>query len=265
MSLNRILGQLLDRIETDDLSTVIGWDEVRLWPEGTLALLLKCRLLERHVDASSLECHACEHRCFSEVVRYSADPASRARAFIVCEEPDMQQQMGRVNVPLERLQQWKTSLRMLANVLVHLLGLNEPAEHSPKSGLYTLGFIRGSTGRRAVSLRNTPLTLLVNQHEIPLRDVFSFSGEQLILDRAVLAEVAAMPSVSKQKDYEPQIDKQEARKQSTQAMYKDWQDKYCELRSQYPERSASWISKYIAKLDIGKGKGSETIRKNMIP
>lgn len=265
MSLNRILSQLLDRIETDDSFTVIGWDEVRLWPEGTLALLLKCRLLERHTDAVALECHACEHRCFSEVVRYSADPASRARAFIVCEEPNMQQQMGRVNVPLERLQQWKTSLRILANVLVSLLGLDEPAEHFPKSGLYTLGFVKGSTGRRAVSLRNMPLTLLVNQHEIPLRDVFSFAGEQLFLDRAVLEEVAATPSVNKQKNYEPRIDKREARKQLTQAMYKDWQDKCRELSSQYPGKNSVWISQRIAKMDIAQGRNSETIRKNMIP
>jgi hypothetical protein len=57
--------------------------------------------------------------------------------------------------------------------------------------------------------------------------------------------------------------RQEARKLQTQAVHTKWQQEYRQLRRRRPEMSDVWCSQQIAKIDIGKGRSAETIRKHM--
>ncbi len=57
--------------------------------------------------------------------------------------------------------------------------------------------------------------------------------------------------------------RREARKLTTQAMYKSWQQKYRQLNRQRPNMSDVWYSQQIAKLDVAKQRDAETIRKHM--
>jgi hypothetical protein len=63
--------------------------------------------------------------------------------------------------------------------------------------------------------------------------------------------------------YTPSSARREARKLDTQAMYESWQKAYRDWRKKRPGMSDVWYSKRIAKMDIAKGRDSETIRKNM--
>jgi len=61
------------------------------------------------------------------------------------------------------------------------------------------------------------------------------------------------------------IVRREARKLDTQAMYKRWQKAYREAVKLRPNKSDTWYSIHIAKMDIAKGRDAETIRKHMKP
>ena len=59
------------------------------------------------------------------------------------------------------------------------------------------------------------------------------------------------------------LTKLDLRKQETEARHERWQQACEELKSQNPDKSDSWISLRIARMDIAEGRDSETIRKNM--
>ena len=46
-------------------------------------------------------------------------------------------------------------------------------------------------------------------------------------------------------------------------MYQDWNDEYLKLKDNQPNKSDTWCSLRIEKLEIAKGRDAETIRKNM--
>ena len=55
----------------------------------------------------------------------------------------------------------------------------------------------------------------------------------------------------------------EARKLETQTLHEGWQKEYRAQKKRRPEMSDVWYAQQIAKLDIGKGRSAETIRKHM--
>lgn len=61
----------------------------------------------------------------------------------------------------------------------------------------------------------------------------------------------------------PNTSRQEARKRETQAIYQAWQEEYVRLMDSKPGMSKKWYSKKIAKMDVGQGRDSETIRKRL--
>jgi len=61
-----------------------------------------------------------------------------------------------------------------------------------------------------------------------------------------------------------QISRQEIRKAATMAKHDMWKAKFHSLREKNPDKSKSWISIQISKMDIAAGASSETIRKVMI-
>jgi len=87
---NSILLSLIAELNAAEQSSFFqGWDIVQTWPTEVMNSLLKVGLLELAADAKSLECQGCERRCFSDVIIFKNAPA-----FIVCEEPAMQNTMG---------------------------------------------------------------------------------------------------------------------------------------------------------------------------
>ena len=57
--------------------------------------------------------------------------------------------------------------------------------------------------------------------------------------------------------------RREARKLDTQAKYESWQKEYRKLKRKNPEKSDTWCSLQIKKLEIAQSCKSETIRKHM--
>lgn len=255
---SQVLTALIAHINASGKPVHIGWDEVAQWQDEALALFMGVGLLSDSNKAQSLECTDCEHRCFMPVEL--AD--DKQRAFIVCDHPDMQSHTGRIAVPLQRLNQWKTSPKHFAKVIAHLLGLEGVPQALKDISSYKLGMLKSDMGRRWVSLTVNPLSLVINQHFTPVGDLLYIDNNELTIDHEQINELLNNPTRNTN-NYTPNTDKQESRKLNTQAMYQDWKDAYIYSVKKHPKKSDTWHSQQIAKMPIAQGKSSETIRKNM--
>lgn len=57
--------------------------------------------------------------------------------------------------------------------------------------------------------------------------------------------------------------RRDARKLETTKRHNSWKKAYRELKKEHPEKTDTWISKRIEKMDISDGKTAETIRRKM--
>ena len=256
---NQLLSDVLTRLSAFGDSLSLGFDEVEQWPSGLLNTLEQARLLVKDVQAQSLQCTGCEHGCFMPVV-FTEDAL---RAFIVCDHPEQQDHMGRIAIGLPRLHQWQVNTKQVADVIAMLLGVDSKPLYHPEKGSYTLGMLNSKKGRRAAVLALNPLAVVINQRSTPVSELLYIDENHLVIDPLRIDDVLNTNPLSKGKAYTPNIDKQQARKLVTQAMYGNWQDQYEKLKRANPKKSDSWISCQISKNVIGKGRSPETIRKNM--
>jgi hypothetical protein len=264
MTFNDVLLALLAHLRAENKAITISWDTVQQWPEGVLNKFLRLGLLNPAPAAQSIECNGCDKHCFMEVVTLPHDDPALTRAFIVCDDAEMQSQMGRVKVPLVRLQQWQGSAKQLAKVIAELLGLTDKIAFSANQAVIKLGMLKAEKGRRWVTLNGSDLSLEINQHTVPVDEVLYFENQQLVIDQNKINDLLNSESLSKGKKYTPSITKREAGKLETQAMYQDWKDEYLRLNEQHPNKGHKWFAFEISKMDIAKGRDAETIRKNMV-
>ncbi|HCU05526.1 MAG: hypothetical protein A2X77_02620 [Gammaproteobacteria bacterium GWE2_42_36] len=254
---NAILLSLIAELNiTEQASFFQGWDIVQTWPTEVMDSLLKVGLLELAADAKSLECQGCERRCFSDVI-----VSKNAHAFIVCEEPAMQNTMGRIIIPGERLKQWKASMKQFARVIAGLLAFDKNGIQETHENNFLLGMSRGKHGRRWISLVAKPLSLEINNCFVPVEDVLFFEEGRLTLDKLSIDELANNASRRLGKTYTPSTDKREEQKMETVVRHQDWQDAYLVLRAEKPNRTKTYYAKEIAKKAIAQGRDFETIRR----
>jgi hypothetical protein len=264
MTFNDVLLVLLAHLRAENKPIIIGWDDVQQWPEGTLSTLLGLGFLIPASAAQSIECHACENHCFMDVITLAHAEPDLIRAFIVCDDVDMQSEMGRVQIPLIRLQQWQVSVKQLSQVMADLLGLADKIAFAVNDPVIKLGMLKAPKGRRWVTLNSLDLSLEINKHSVPIDDVLYFEGEQLVVDQDAIDDLLSREPLTQGKPYTLSTNQREASKLKTQAMYKDWSDAYLRLKKQHPTKSNKWCSLQIAKMDIANAKDAETIRKNMV-
>jgi hypothetical protein len=258
MNYSHILKALIEQVEVNEKTVNISWDESQQWPAAAINFFKKNDLLVNSNAAKSLQCDGCEHACFMPI-EYTED---KKRAFIVCDHMEMQSQMGRIAVPLIRLQQWQTSTKYFVLLLSKLLEFDTPPTLKKDSNIYQLGMLKGAKGRRWVTLHLSPLALIINDQAVDLHTLFYVEDERIKIDTDLLNELlnSDKPSDS---NYKPNTDRQEARKNATLAMYQDWKDAYLVSKQANSTKTDTWHSQKIAKLPIGQNKSAETIRKNM--
>ena len=259
MPSNQLLADLLGRLSVTAKPVMIDFDEVQAWPSSAFEGLVKAKLLLKDVQAQSLECMGCENQCCMPVV-FTEDAQ---RAFIVCDHPDQQEYMGRIAVKLPRLQQWQLSAKSVAAVIARLLGADAKPVYLNESASYQLGMLQSSKGRRPAVLSVQPLSLAINQQSIAVNELLYFDGGVLLIDQLKIDDILSAKRASTGKVYTSNTTKREARKLATQAMYKDWQDEYQQLKQKHPKKPDTWYSERIAKMAIAKDRDSETIRKIM--
>lgn len=260
MTFNDVLLELLAHLRAENKPIIISWNTVQKWPDVALELLLKAGLLMRTSAAQSIECHACENRCFMDVITLAHDDPAFTRAFIVCDDVEMQSQMGRVKIPLMRLQQWQGSITQLSKVIADLLGLKDKLTFVGDQSVIKLGMLNTCKGRRWITLNCLDLSLEANKYTIPVEEVLYFEDEQLLIDHNLINDLLNREPLTQGKAYTPSTNKREARKLETQAMYQDWNDESLRLKKLHPRKSKTWRSLQISNMEIAKGRDSESIR-----
>lgn len=259
MSFNNALDMVLDRLATTDQTVLFDWHTVQQWPEGALKQLLDTGLLDKGLSAESIECRACSvNICYMDVEWISSD-----RAVVVCDDSEMQDQMGVINIPLDHLKQWKTNAKLLAKIISDLLELDYQPDRKKQPANIKLGMLTSKQGRRMVSLNVHPLQLEVNQRDAPVRELLYFYEGKLLLDRSSINEMLLAPPLQESKTYTPSTSQREERNRKTEAKHQDWIDKYHQLKRKYPKKKKPWICKEIAKLDIAQGADHSTIYRKL--
>lgn len=262
MRLSEALTELLASLDAGGGTALFGFDLVQAWDEGVLEALNECGLLVPAGIAQSIECHGCEERCLEDVVTRQS-PTGTVDAFVVCHVADKQAEMGRIPIRAERLQQWRSGIEQLADFLASSMGIERPVDAGQASSTIRLGMLKGPNGRRWVSLSASPLTVSVNQQVVPVNElVFAESGK-IAVDLPRIQHLLNLSIAPTGKDYVPNVDRREARKRATQAMYQDWQDAYTKLLESHPGRNAGWYARRIERMDIANGRNWETIRKRL--
>ena len=128
----------------DEASSVLfGYDDVAGWLAAELGCLVGCGVLRETVHARSVVCDGCEEACLEDVEFLEGDGSRPARAYVVCQRRD---DIGRVEVPTERLRQWVVDLNALAEVLGELLETEGRTEEIMHNRLSWLG--RSRAGKR---------------------------------------------------------------------------------------------------------------------
>ncbi|MFT5707250.1 MAG: hypothetical protein ACI9ES_001541 [Oceanospirillaceae bacterium] len=259
MHVENVLSLLFSSLTSNSKFT-LSWGAISLWNEGVLNLLLENDLIKAISNATNIHCIACENSCSVDVVRHKYP--IRIKYYAMCDDPIMHEQMGRMTIPVEQLQQWQCSISQLALVVAKQLDFDVSKEFQTTQNSIRLGMLKTATGRKWVSLHHEPLSLEVNQELLAMSEVLYFEGNKLTIDRDRINAALLINQAVAKNDYAINRDKQTLRKSKTQAMYQDWQDALDELKLEYTSKPKSWLCKKIALLPIAQGKSAETIRKN---
>ncbi len=266
MTLNDVLLALLEPISVTGEAHWVTWDVLQDWPDGALEILVATGLLSRVRPGESVECRGCEKRCFMDVHCQAGEDGRPDRAFVVCNDPEMQSQMGRIPIPLERLNQWKATPLRLAKVVAGLLGVETKVEARHGTSTIRIGMLKGKRGRRWLSLNRLPLALEANDDRVPLEEVLSFEHRVLAIDKARIRSLIDKAPSSAAEKRTPSAGRREERRHETEAMHQDWRDAYRMLRREHGDtrrHSDTWISQQIARMPIARSRNPETIRRIM--
>jgi hypothetical protein len=264
MTFNDVLNDYLAHLRAGKTAIFIGWDTVQQWPDGALEAFLKHGLLISAPATKSIECNGCENHCFMDVIKVTHDNPAKIRAFIVCDDAEMQDEMGRIIVPLVRLQQWQGSVRQLANVVAGMLKLPDKIKLLADQSFFKLGMLKSPNGRRWITLNPVDLSIEINGQNVPVEEILFFDNQELVIDQDRVDGLLHSRPIDKSKKYVPNTTKREIRKLTTQAMHQDWNDELLKLKEQHPGKSNTWYAAKISKMEIAKDKSEETIRKNMV-
>ena len=190
MTLQDVLQELIQRLGSGGDST-LAWEQVREWPKGTIEAFQKAGWIKPTVAASSVECPGCEENCFMPVHVLPARNEQPARAYVACDRPA---DMGRVKIPISRLQQWQITEAQVACWASGALGLKGKPERDKSSGAFKLGNLQGK--KRVGSLEfNTAesVSLKVSGHSLPLSEVVIFEWDHPRIDRAAILNMVDLP------------------------------------------------------------------------
>lgn len=169
------LSELLQRLDAcRGAEVLIGDAELREWTPEVLGALQAARLVVRARPASHLVCPGCEQQCAKGVEVFPAEGARPARAYIICDEPE---DLGRIEIPLPDLEQWRTTGAIFADAISQLLKIPTPPTMDGDARRWLLGPMPRveSKGAIALSIEHGG-TLTLADVSVPLAQVVTFGS-----------------------------------------------------------------------------------------
>lgn len=163
--------------------------ELAEWPAGAVAQLKAAGLLVKGPPADVVSCPGCEENC-AMPVESATTAGGKFRAFVVCDRRD---DVVRVPIPGDSLEQWTCSPERVANALARLLG----TRRNDSGGVierWDLGVLKGAKGSAHVVLGvDSGLRLAIAGHSLRVADVLELGDRGLTLDRRALTRCVDSP------------------------------------------------------------------------
>jgi len=254
-----VLDELLRRVTAAGGKAIITGNELTRWPDEAVHALKKQNLMVKTKPALSANCSGCEEGC-SMPVHIMPTVSGHNTACIICDKRD---DVHRVAVSIDTLEQWQISYNHIARFVASALALRYNGSNIADGTLLELGIVKGSKKVQMLALSLTgDLALVAGDKRLSLLDVVGFSENAYGVDTDLIKHLVDTSSTGDPR-YTPGKVKQEARKLNTQAMYETWHKAYRVLKKDKPGKTDSWYSQQIAKRDIAQGRDAETIRKRM--
>ncbi len=257
MTLEDVLEDLILRLEQSGDKT-ISWDQVQRWPEGAIELFQNEGWIKPALFAKSVVCPGCEENCFMPVHAQTKN-GQPTRIYVAC---DYRDDMGRIPIPQEMLQQWKLTQDQVARWVNRSLGIKGKPKKDKKSGTIHLGNYQGKTKSGLLQLDcQAPVSLKASNASSPLIELFTVKKNLIQVNLKKILKFVDYSPPSNQ--YQPSVIKREARKQDTKTRHSGWGTEYRKIKRKNPGQSDNWCAIQISRMPIGQGYSSETIRKNM--
>jgi len=252
--------ELINRVGAcRDKAVLITDEELLRWPKAAVKAMKSQKLIAKARPATIAVCEGCERDCVMPVHSLPVT-TGKTSSFIVC---DKRSDINRVAVPVERLTQWKCNSDLISGFVAACLDVRRPARNKDSAGRWMIGMVSGKKRSQMLCLETSGVVSLVaGNSKVPLSEFIEFHDSKYSLSSSQICKLADFSTTADDR-YTTGIDKREARKLATQAMYESWRKAYRELRKEKPGMSDVWYSLQIAKMDIAMGKDSETIRKQM--
>lgn len=173
---------------------VFSDDEIKNWPTSITNILLKHEILQRAQPARVVECKGCEENCIMPVNVFPAENKQPARAFVAC---DKRNDVGLVPVDISRLQQWQSTIEMIATNLMVLLQLPQITPKLVASKQWHIGVLQGKKHKSPILLLSeNNLSLSLAGYTITLLEVLSIQENTLALDKSKLLRLVDKPTGS---------------------------------------------------------------------
>ena len=260
MTLEDTLHELVGRLGPGADNTV-AWEQYREWPHDAIAVFRQSGWIQPAEAASTVECPGCEANCFMPVIVREAIGDGGARAYVNCDRRD---DMGRIKVAMDRLQQWQITAMRVARWIAGQLELRSKPKTGQVHGAISIGSLRGHKQRRRLELVvDGPASLRVSSHCLPLTEAIVLENGQPELDRNAIMDLVDRPIRHASNGGHPSTSQREASKRTTQARYASWREAYRKLRQKHRNMSDVWCARQIAKTDIAQGRSADTIRKQL--
>lgn len=184
------LAALLDRVAAaGGEAAMYSEREVAEWPAVALARLKAEGLLVKGPPADVVSCPGCEEDC-AMPVEVATTASGKLRAFVVCDQRD---DVARVAVAPDLLEQWTCSPERVADVLARLLDTRRSGDGAA-GGRREVGVLKGAKGKAHVVLGiERELRLHVAGHDLAVADVLELGDQGLALDRRALVRCVDNP------------------------------------------------------------------------
>lgn len=198
MTLEDVVQELIRCLGSEG-DTTIAWEQVRKWPKGAIEAFQKAGWIIAANLAEWVECPGCTKNCFMRADVFPAQNGQRARALVACDQLDY---MGKVNVPLARLQQWQLTQGQVARWICGTLSLKGKPEKDGATETFKLGNVQGKK-RRGVLELNTDDTVCLKSsgHSMPLCEVVFIENDQPFIDRVGILAMVDLQPLTESPDY----------------------------------------------------------------
>ncbi len=206
--------ELLARVGAGNGAAVlVSEEELSEWPAAAVKAMKSQKLLVKASPAASVVCPGCEQECTMPVHSLPAGPGGSA-SFIVCDKRD---DINRVAVPSERLEQWRASAASIADLITGSLGLRRSDAGDTTAGRWEIGMFKGRKhSSHMVLLADGRLTLNFAGHSIALADILTLESSGFKLDKQALVRQVDKP-VAGAGDAESAAQRRERLKKRVQA------------------------------------------------